>query len=234
PDGSSIAWFSDEGGEYQLVIGSQDGVSTSQRLDLGEASFFYHPQWSPDSKRIVYSDKKLNLWLIEVAGGKPVKIDTTTYDSGPEAFTPVWSPDGLFIAYKRQLTSGYHAIMIYSLAERRAHQVTDGLSDADNPAFDKNGPFLYFTASTDAGPVVASSMAGFRVSTTRAGYVVVLRNDLKSPLAPQSDEEKARAGKPGEGADECKDEQAAADERTKKEDKTPRPATPTRIDFAGI
>src|SRR5215468_4452781 len=68
PDGSSIAWFSDEGGEYQLVIGAQDGVSTNRRIDLGESSFFYKPVWSPDSKRIVYSDKKLNLWLVDVAG----------------------------------------------------------------------------------------------------------------------------------------------------------------------
>ena len=236
PDGSAIAWFSDEGGEYQLVIGSQDGVSTSRRIDLGEASFFYKPVWSPDSRKIVYSDKKLNLWLVDVAGGKPLKIDTTTYDTGPRAFTPVWSPDSQFIAYKRQLNSGYHAILIYSLVERRAHQVTDGLSDAGNPAFDKNGRYLYFTASTDVGPVVASSMAGFRVPTTSAGYVVVLRKDLKSPLAPQSDEEKARPGKPGEGADECKDERADDDAGTKKDAKAPRPepAVPTRIDFAGI
>src|SRR5262249_50852284 len=173
--------------------------------------------------------------FIDVSGGKPVKIDTTTYDSGAGAFTPVWSPDGQFIAYKRQLASGYHAIMIYSLAERRAHQVTDGLSDADNPAFDRNGRYLYFTASTDVGPVVASSMGGFRVPTTSSGYVVVLRKDLKSPLAPQSDEEKKRADKLA-ARDECKDERAAADEGAKKEDKAPKPeaAAPTRVDFAGI
>src|SRR5262249_41382805 len=119
-------------------------------------------------------------------------------------------------------------------------QVTDGLSDGANPAFDKNGRYLYFTASTDVGPIVASSMGGFRVPTAAAGYVVVLRKDLKSPLAPQSDEEKAKAtaGKP---ADECKDEKGEKGEKdeeagAKKGDKAAAGAAPApvKIDFAGI
>jgi tricorn protease len=69
------------------------------------------------------------------------------------------------------------------------------MSDAAFAAFDRNGRYLYFTASTDVGPVLASSMAAFKVPVTRSGYVIVLGKDLKSPLAPQSDEEKMEAGK---------------------------------------
>jgi len=239
PDGGSIAWFSDEGGEYKLVIGSQDGLGATRKIDLGEASFFYRPIWSPDSKKITYTDKRLNLWMVDVANGKPVKIDTTTYDAGPDALQAVWSPDSAFVAYTRQLASGYHAILIYSLAEGKSHQVTDGLSDAANPAFDKNGRYLYFTASTDVGPIVASSMGAFKVPTAAAGYVVVLRKDLKSPLAPQSDEEKAKAAA-GLPADECKDEKEAAEKKDEKAgaaakpDAAPAAAAATKIDFAGI
>ena len=32
PDGKSIAWFSDDGGEYQLMIGAQDGKGTPREL----------------------------------------------------------------------------------------------------------------------------------------------------------------------------------------------------------
>ena len=39
-------------------------------------SFFYAPHWSPDSKRIAFTDKHLRIWYVDVAGGKPVKIDT--------------------------------------------------------------------------------------------------------------------------------------------------------------
>src|SRR5260370_17669045 len=78
---------------------------------------------------------------------------------------------------------------------KSARQVTDGLSDAAAAAFDKNGKYLYFFASTDIGPVIASSMGGFKVPVTRSAYVIVLRKDLKSPLAPESDEERVASDK---------------------------------------
>ena len=197
PDGKWIAYFSDESGEYALHLRSQDGLSDLRKIKLGTPpTFYYSPVWSPDSKKIVYSDKRLKLWYLEIEGGKPLSVDTNPYDSGPgSGFDPVWSPDSRWIAYTRQVTSGMHAVFIYGLEGQTAHQVTDGMSDAAFAAFDRNGRYLYFTASTDVGPVLASSMAAFKVPVTRSGYVIVLGKDLKSPLAPQSDEEKMDAGK---------------------------------------
>lgn len=194
PDGKWIAYFSDESGEYELHLSSQDGLSDMRKINLGTPTFYYSPVWSPDSKKIVYSDKRLNLWYVEIDGGKPVLIDTNTYDGGP-GFNPVWSPDSRWIAYTRQLTSSMRAVFIYGLEGKAAHQVTDGMSDAGFPAFDRNGRYLYFTASTDVGPALASSMGAFKVPVTRSGYVIVLSKELKSPLAPQSDEEKMEADK---------------------------------------
>jgi tricorn protease len=189
PDGKWIAYFSDESGEYALHLRSQDGLGDVRKISLGNPpTFYYSPIWSPDSKKIVYSDKRLNLWFLNIDGGAPVLIDTNLYDEAN--FNPVWSPDSRWVAYTRQLDSGIHAAFIYGLEDKAPHQVTDGMSDAAFVAFDVNGKYLYFTASTDVGPTMGSSMGAFKVPVTRAGYVVVLRKDLKSPLAPQSDEEK--------------------------------------------
>src|SRR5436190_21719727 len=66
------------------------------------------------------------------------------------------------------------------------------MSDARSPCFDKNGKYLYFTASTDVGPTTGwLDMSSFNHPVTRSVYVVVLNKDLPSPLAPESDEEKA-------------------------------------------
>ena len=55
PDGKSIAYFSDESGEYELAIRDQNGLGTVRHINLGNPpSFFYTPTWSPDSKKIAY------------------------------------------------------------------------------------------------------------------------------------------------------------------------------------
>ena len=43
---------------------------------------------------------------------------------------------------------------VYSLEQDKSFPITDGLSDASEPVFDRSGKYLYFFASTDAGPVV--------------------------------------------------------------------------------
>jgi len=62
PDGQSIAYFSDESGEYALCIKPQNGEEPAKTIPLeGKSAFYFAPRWSPDSKQIVLSDNQLNL-----------------------------------------------------------------------------------------------------------------------------------------------------------------------------
>lgn len=205
PDGKSVAYFSDESGEYELCIRAQDGRGDVKHIKLGDAtSFFYSPVWSPDGKKIAYIDKRLHLWYVDLDSGKSTKVDTAPYDDdlpGPAS----WSPDGKWLAYPRQLKNYLSAIFLYSLETGKAHQITDGMSDARHAAFDKNGKYLYFTASTDIGPAVGSGMSIINRPVTRSVYVVVLNKDDPSPLAPESDDEKEK-----KDADEKKDKKDSA------------------------
>ncbi len=199
PDGKSVAYFSDASDEYQLYVRDQDGLQAPQRVDLGRpGSFFYAPTWSPDSKAIAYSDKRLNLWYVDLAHPTPVKVDADLFDTPLHEFDQSWSPDGRWLAYTKQLHNHLHAVFVYSLASGKSTQVTDGMSDCLYPAWDKSGKYLYFTASTDAGLSPGwLDMTSDAHPVTRSVYVAVLRRDLPSPIAPQSDDEQpAAADKP--------------------------------------
>ncbi|HWO00064.1 MAG TPA: PDZ domain-containing protein [Blastocatellia bacterium] len=198
PDGRRIAYFSDESGEYELHLRDQSGMGPVQKINLGASpSFYYSPTWSPDSKKIAYTDKRLNLWYVQVDGGTPVKVDTNTYENPFRIMDPTWSPDSRWITYTKQLKNRLGAVFIYSLESGKSSQITDGLSDARFACFDKNGKYLYFTASTDIGPTTGwLDMSSFQHPVTRSVYVVVLRKDLPSPLAPESDEEKIQQEPP--------------------------------------
>src|ERR1700735_5494765 len=141
------------------------------------------------------------------------------------------------------LPSHLRAVVVYSLDSGKSTQITDGLSDAEFAAFDKSGKYLYFTASTNIGPTpgwLDLSSAGHNV--TRSVYVMVLRKDLPSPLAPESDDEKG----PDATASGDKSAEKSPDKaKDAKSDNAPNATAPTAdvakkeavsvsIDFDGI
>ncbi len=235
PDGNSIAYFSDQSGEYALYIESQDGLGEARRIDLGQPpSFFYSPTWSPDSKKIAYFDKRLNLWYVDLDHANPVRVDTDRFDSPLYEFDPAWSPDSRWITYTKQLENHLHAVFVYSLETGKSTQLTDGMSDALYPQFDVNGKHLYFTASTDMGLSAGwLDMTSEAHPVTRSVYVAVLRKDLPSPIAPESDEEKAKeAEKPETSAEKpAEGEKTEGAEKPKAEEKKPPQVS---IDFENL
>ncbi len=238
PDGKWIAYFSDESGEYALHLRDQSGMGEVRKIDLGNPpSYFYSPTWSPDSKKIAYTDKRLNLWYVDLDKPTPVKVDTDYYEQ--TSLNPSWSPDSRWITYTKTLVNHMRAVIVYSLETHQSTQITDGMSDAESAVFDKNGKYLYFTASTNIGP----SLFGLNMSTddhtvTRSVYVVVLRKDLPSPLAPESDEEKVEGEKKDadtskQAASEGEKDQDKDKDKNKETEKKKEPPKVT-IDFDNI
>ena len=230
PDGKSIAYFSDASGEYELAIRDQSGQGAARRVSLADKpSFFYDPIWSPDSRRILYADKHLGLWYVDVESGARKHVDDDYYAGfGITEFTAAWSPDGRWIAYSRKLANNQHAVFVYSLDDGKAHQVTDGMSDAVSPVWDKDGKYLYFEASTNVALTAAGlDMTSDEHPVTHSVYVVVLSRDEASPLAPQSDEDK------GAGEAAAKPSPDKSVKSVKSEAGGAKPAA-VRIDLDGI
>lgn len=223
PDGRWIAYFSDSSGEYALHVKDQRGLQPARVIDLPSPSFFYTPVWSPDSKKIAYSDKHGNLYYVDLDHPKPVRIAHAPYETfGSSSFNVSWSPDSRWIAYNNQLANYLNAIFVYSLGANRSTQITDGMSDSRNPAFDKSGEYLYFLASTNTGLTSNGlDMESDERPTSSNVYAAVLQDSTVTPLKAQT------------GDEESTDEPAPA--ASPKAPESAKPAShDVRVDFDGI
>ena len=191
PDGKTIAYVSDQGGEYRLHLAPQDARGEHRVLELSGAGFYSGLEWSPDGKRIAYVDNSQTIWVLEVATGRCAKV------GGNRVYTPIgmlsysWSPDSRWLAYTVQPNPLVSALYLYDAQQDRSSAVTDGLSEVTQPVFERNGKYLYVIASTDAGPALdwfAQSTQG--LVRTRAIYAIALTRDAPNPFARESDEEK--------------------------------------------
>ncbi len=195
PDGSQLAWFSDASGEDQLMMGEAAGTTKPRAVALPSPAHFSDLAWSPDGKQILMEDNHCNLWLLEAASGKASKIDTSNYADPGRAFDAAWAPDSRWIAYSKNLPNHLRAIFIYSIADGKAHQITDGLADSISPAFDASGKYLYFLSSTDYGPRSGwLEMSSLDRPVKRAIYLAVLGASDPSPLLPETGDEPKPAG----------------------------------------
>ena len=219
PDGKWVAFFSDESGEYALHLVDQSGLGEVKKINLGNPpSYFYGPTWSPDSKKIAYTDKRLNLWYVEIEKAKPVKVATELYDDPSSQMNEAWSPDSKWLTYTKYLPSHQHVVCVYSVDNGKESQITDGTADARYPVFDKNGKTLYFTASTDLGLGVGwLDLSSFQHPLTRSVYAVVLKKSDPNPIEPESDEEKV--AKPEDKNKDADKEKSKEKDKDKDKDK---------------
>jgi tricorn protease len=243
PDGRSIGYFSDGSGEWKLEVRNQDNKGEPRVFKLTGAGFYDRASWSPDSKHIVYCDNSRTIYWLDLASGAIKKVASAYFYSPSNTLRPRWSPDSKWITYGVINQAFVETVYVYSLDQDRSFAVTDGLSDATEPVFDRSGKYLYFLASTDSGPINNwFSLENSNLTVTRSIYLAVLRKDLPSPLVKESDEEKttdkSKSDKPDKGAvidDGDKSAESAATDAKGDEKKESHPKVePVKIDVDGL
>lgn len=190
PDGRRAAVVSDAGGEEHLEIRSLDDGRVLQTLAVEDAPSFYRQlDWSPDGRRLVFTDARLRLWLADLATGTARVVDRSTYVAQGSWQTD-WSPDGAWLAYSKALpVTRLRALFLHHPGSGRTVQVTDGTSHCEHPTFDAGGRWLWFVSSSDARLAAASDVDWGLLSSDRARplvtrrvHLAVLAADGPSPL----------------------------------------------------
>jgi tricorn protease len=187
PDNKSVAYVSDESGEYELHIRSLENDSVKKIRIEPKPSFYWALVWSPDSRKVSLIDRRLGLWIVDVAAETALKVDSSPY-SAQESWTPNFSADSRFLTYSKRLKTRAGTVFIYDIAQKKTFQVTDGITHTQMPVFDPNGKYLYFVSSLNAG----TSEFGWGVLNgvfanplvVRRVHAVVLSKDQPSPLLP--------------------------------------------------
>ncbi len=189
PDTKTIAYFSDESGEYQLHLKDLKKGSV-KKININGTGFYNHIHWAPNSKKMCFVDNGRNFYLFNIETSELKKIATNPiYVGGPtyDLFSS-WSPDSKWITYIKFIETNYQKAFIYSLEESKSYPLSDGLSSVSEVIFDPSGKYLYMLASTDAGPVLNGfDQSSIDMKMTNSIYLVTLKNDIKSPIAKEND-----------------------------------------------
>jgi tricorn protease len=229
PDGSMIAYWSDQSGEYELWTMEPGKENSAKKLTSYGPGFRYNLFWSPDSKKLAFIDKALKIKIYDLGNGQTYDVDKGMRMShgNLEGFTCNWSPDSRWLTYSRDLENYHTAIFIYDVQNKKLQQATSGYYSSLSPFFDQEGKYLYLLTRQNFQPTYSSIDNTFIYPNSTQPAVISLKKSTLSLLNPKND--KVEIKKTDEPADTAK----------KKEMATAAPAAkpkiaPVEIDFDGF
>lgn len=219
PNGKYIAYISDMSGEDEVYVIEASGNGTANQLTKNGDNYKYGLSWSPDSKKIAYSDRKQNLYFVEVSSKDNNKV---IYSSAGELRDYNWSPDSKNICYTMPVSKGNTIVNIYNIADKKSYPITDSWFDSYSPNFSSDGKYLFFVSQRTFNPSYNNVEWNYAYFDLAKIYYVTLRKDVKNPFGPKSDEVA------------IKEEMSTDKKEEKKDDKKTETPTAPSIDFDGI
>ena len=191
PDAKTLAYFSDRSGEYELTIRPADGSGAEETLTKFGPGFRYRPFWSPDSRKLVFIDQAMRIYLhdLDKKDTRQIGKQLWLYEDGLSSLKFSWSKDSRWIAYPQDLENRHTAIALYDTKESKSHVVTSGYYDDDLPTFDPEGKYLYYTSQRAFDPLYSDVDETWIYANSQHLIAVPLRKDVSSPLAPRNDDE---------------------------------------------
>lgn len=185
PDGKYIAYISDKSGEDEIYIIPQDGSGKEIQLTNQGGSYKWQLSWSPDSKKILYNDRDLKLYYVNIDSKEVTEIAKGEVGRG---FFGSWSPDSKWITYSLPEHRQMNRIFVYSLDDNKSYAITDNWYNSGSPIFSEDGKYIYFISQRDFNPTYSWTEWNHAYTDMDGIYLTTLAADTKSPFEPKNDE----------------------------------------------
>ena len=185
PDGKWVSYNSDKTGEDEIFIQAQDGNEPPVEITSGSHNYKYQPLWSPDSKKLMWSDRNQMLHYVDIDTKAITDVDI---DSIFEIRQYNWSPDSKWIVYTKNSNNRYRQIYLYSLEQKKAFPVTSNWYNAFSGTFSDDGKYLFFVSSRDFNPTFSDVGPTISYSDMGGIYFVTLNKKTPSLFELKSDE----------------------------------------------
>ena len=244
PDGRKIAFVSDRSGEEEVYLINQDGSGGLERLTTDGHCMRYSAEWSPDSKKLAFSDKDGKLYALTLADKKLTEIAHSTRGQIRDY---AWSPDSGYVAFSMPEENTNRALHIWSAADGQVHRASDGFFNAQSPAWDPEGNYLWFLSDREFTPQLSGFEATFLLTRSSGIFALALRRDVKHPFPLESDEvgveaepakesvtEKDARADDTKKKEDAKKKEEPKKEEPKKEEPKKQVREPIKIDFEGL
>ena len=211
PDGQYIAYISDRSGETEIYLQDADAIEAKQ-LTRDSDTYIRSLAWAPDSKSLIYTDRKNRLIQLSIPDGNRKLVLTSA--SG-EFSRPVFSPDSKWISYTRTETNEMSVIYVCNLETKKEFAVTEKWYSSNGPIFSSDGKYLIFSSSRELNPIYSNIEWNYAYTNMNAMYMAILAADTPSPMLPKdgksassiaNDSKSAPSGKDGKAASGSKEE----------------------------
>ncbi|HPE75359.1 MAG TPA: PDZ domain-containing protein [Draconibacterium sp.] len=146
PNGKYISYYSDATGEYEIYLLENKKDAKPQQITTNSSAWKYDNEWSPDSKYLLYSDRTLQLKLLNIETKVETVVDKATEN---EFRSYVFSPDSKWVAYVKQAPNGYSSIWVYNIPDAKNIQLTDDSFSDNSPVFSTDGLTIFFLSDRD-------------------------------------------------------------------------------------
>ena len=181
PDGTTIAYISDLTGETEIWVRPAESNGEARQLTNDNDTYIRRLGWTPDSKAIIYTDRKNRMVEVNPATGAK-KILVTCPESEIRSFS--FSPDSRWIAYTRPDKNTFRVIYVYDRTTGKEYPVTEKWYNSSSPIFSADGKYLYFNSDRDFNPTYGSLEWNHTYNNLGGLYMALLAADTPSPLLP--------------------------------------------------